>query len=247
MGCFIIDADNNITYHDPPPPADHSSSKAVFLTEAGLLDLCKGWGKKRNTEIWNSFAGVTPFDDLPPLKNGFKHGAGEAAKRIWAAIQRLAPQASGDAPLVQSPAIQAPPPAATIEEGVAGTTATIEEAKENEEDMKHKHAAAAKASANKGAAKTAPTSKKRTQRAVGGKKQASAPRSHAGKSGSKWGEGGKLGKFRELLREGVTREHLAKISPGSDRSTLSMLRKEGVKIDEYVNDKGKASVKSKNA
>src|SRR5208282_4834426 len=51
--------------------------------------LAGSWPATRLVEVWNSFAGVAPFDNLKPVKKFTDRKA--AVARIWEAIQRLAP------------------------------------------------------------------------------------------------------------------------------------------------------------
>lgn len=63
---FTIDTDNNITAF-VELPADASKGEA-FSTEKELAKLAAAWPASRVVEVWNSFAGVAPFDDLKPVK-----------------------------------------------------------------------------------------------------------------------------------------------------------------------------------
>jgi hypothetical protein len=47
------------------------------------------WPAARLVEVWNSFAGVTPFDDPKPVKKFTSRKA--AVARIWSAVARLSP------------------------------------------------------------------------------------------------------------------------------------------------------------
>ena len=68
--------------------ADDASSDAnVFATEKQLGKLVADWPMAKLVELWNSFAGVTPFDDLKPVKKFTDRAA--AVWRIWRAAQRL--------------------------------------------------------------------------------------------------------------------------------------------------------------
>jgi hypothetical protein len=96
MTTFTIDSDNNITAHAGlPASADNLQS---FATSKDLAKLAADWPATRLAEIWNSFAGVTPFDDLKPVKK-FTSRKGAIA-RIWEAVQRLAPDVAKQAPTV---------------------------------------------------------------------------------------------------------------------------------------------------
>jgi hypothetical protein len=87
MATFTIDTDNNIAAHaGTPASADNLES---FATEKELAKLAAGWPAARLVETWNSFAGVTPFDDLKPVKKFTSRKS--AVARIWEAVQRLAP------------------------------------------------------------------------------------------------------------------------------------------------------------
>ena len=85
MATFTIDSENNIAAHAGiPTDAENLQS---FSTEKELAKLAAEWPGTRLVEIWNSFAGVAPFDDLKPVKKFTNRKA--AVARIWAAIQRL--------------------------------------------------------------------------------------------------------------------------------------------------------------
>ena len=93
MATFTIDSENNIAAHaGPPANADNLQS---FLTEKDLAKLAADWPASRLVEVWNSFAGVTPFDDLKPVKKFTSRKA--AVARIWQAIQRLSPDVAQQA------------------------------------------------------------------------------------------------------------------------------------------------------
>jgi Protein of unknown function (DUF3489) len=93
MSTFTIDSDNNITaFPGPPAGADESQS---FSTAKELAKLTAGWPASRLVDTWNSFAGVTPFDGLKPVKKFTSRKA--AVTRIWQAIQRLSPDAAPQA------------------------------------------------------------------------------------------------------------------------------------------------------
>jgi hypothetical protein len=69
-----------------PASADHLQ---LFSTERELAKLAADWPASRLIEVWNSFAGVTPFDDLKPVKKFTSRQT--AVQRIWQAVSRLAP------------------------------------------------------------------------------------------------------------------------------------------------------------
>ena len=88
---FTIDPiEKTITYQDARIP-----SALNFTSQEGLASFAadKGWGKEWLTDLWNSFAGVVPFDDCKQQKC-FKN-RNYAVERIWIAIQRLANPAKG--------------------------------------------------------------------------------------------------------------------------------------------------------
>jgi hypothetical protein len=96
MSTFTIDTDNNIQAHAGlPASADNFQS---FTTAKELAKLATAWPSTRLTEIWNSFAGVAPFDDLKPVKK-FASRKGAIA-RIWGAVQRLSGDVAPQAPRV---------------------------------------------------------------------------------------------------------------------------------------------------
>jgi hypothetical protein len=87
MNTFTIDTHNNITAHAGlPAAADESSS---FTNQRDLAKLTADWPISRLVETWNSFAGVTPFADLKPVKR-FADRKG-AVSRIWKAVERMPP------------------------------------------------------------------------------------------------------------------------------------------------------------
>jgi len=90
MSTFTIDADNNITAHAGLPAS--ADNKQIFTTAKELATLTAEWSVSRLVDIWNSFAGVAPFDDLKPVKKFTDRKAGVA--RIWKAVERLAPPAA---------------------------------------------------------------------------------------------------------------------------------------------------------
>jgi hypothetical protein len=99
MITFTIDnTDNNITAFAAAEqiPEGHEH----FSSEKELARQSAQWPISRFVEIWNSFAGVVPFDELNPVKKFTDRKA--AVARIWKAIQRLdavpAPQAAHVAP-----------------------------------------------------------------------------------------------------------------------------------------------------
>ena len=98
MRLFAIDNDNNITAF--PAAEQIPEGQEHFASEKELAKLAASWPGDRLLQIWNSFAGVAPFDELKPVKKFTDRKS--AVARIWKAIQRLdapaAPQAADVAP-----------------------------------------------------------------------------------------------------------------------------------------------------
>lgn len=87
MTTFTIDSENNITAHAGLPAGAGESQS--FTNQIELAKLTADWPISRLVDTWNSFAGVTPFDDLKPVKKFTNRKA--AVARIWKAVERLAP------------------------------------------------------------------------------------------------------------------------------------------------------------
>jgi hypothetical protein len=85
MPVYTIDTDNNITVHAEPPAG--ADAGEYFTTEKEFAKLTSRWAAARLVEVWNSFAGITPFDDLKPVKKFTDRAS--AIVRIWKAVQRL--------------------------------------------------------------------------------------------------------------------------------------------------------------
>lgn len=85
MRLFAIDTDNNITAL--PAAAQIPEGQEHFATEKELAKLAVTWPGDRLLLIWNSFAGVAPFDELKPIKKFTDRKT--AVARVWKAIQRL--------------------------------------------------------------------------------------------------------------------------------------------------------------
>lgn len=90
MATFTINSDNNITAHTGLPAGTDESQS--FSTAKELAKLTADWPAARLVDTWNSFAGVAPFDELKPVKKFTDRKA--AVARIWAAVQRLSPDAA---------------------------------------------------------------------------------------------------------------------------------------------------------
>jgi len=98
MKTFTIDQENNITAYAATEQVPDGAER--FTSEKELGKLAASWPAERLIEIWNSFAGVTPFDDLKPVKKFTDRKT--AVARVWKAIQRVeatpAPQGATGAP-----------------------------------------------------------------------------------------------------------------------------------------------------
>jgi hypothetical protein len=88
---FTIDNDNDIRVHETEARAEEDTTAAagtiVVRTEKELAKAAAEWPTSRLVELWNSFAGVTPFTDCKPVKK-FEN-RDKAVARIWTTIQRL--------------------------------------------------------------------------------------------------------------------------------------------------------------
>lgn len=90
MQTYAISTDNNITAfatHEDALNHGVGSTEGVFASAKELAKLAAGWPISRLVEIWNSFAGEVPFDDLKPVKKFTDRKT--AVSRIWDALQRL--------------------------------------------------------------------------------------------------------------------------------------------------------------
>ena len=112
MRLFAIDTDNNITAF--PAAAQIPEGQEHFGTEKELAKLASNWPSDRLLQIWNSFAGVAPFDELRPIKKFTDRKT--AVARVWKAIQRL------DAPAAPPAADVAPKPKRSRKAATAGDT-----------------------------------------------------------------------------------------------------------------------------
>lgn len=87
MARFMIDEDKNIVClasgAASPEEAAVFASRRELATAADKL----AWSREQLEELWNTFAGVAPFDDLKPVKK-FRNRP-YAIERIWEVIQRL--------------------------------------------------------------------------------------------------------------------------------------------------------------
>src|SRR5262249_41118279 len=93
MAMFTIDSENNIVAH--VGTAAGGDNQRAFATEKDLAKLACEWPAGRVMEVWNSFAGVAPFDDLKPVKKFTNRQI--AVRRIWQAVARLSPDVAPQA------------------------------------------------------------------------------------------------------------------------------------------------------
>jgi hypothetical protein len=92
MSTFAIDTDNNITaFAEYEDALNHriGSTEGTFATQKELSKLSADWPITRFVDVWNTFAGVVPFDALKPVKKFTDRKT--AASRIWKAVQALTP------------------------------------------------------------------------------------------------------------------------------------------------------------
>jgi len=85
---FYIDLESkNIVYADASDP--ERSGYPHFASEKALLAIAdtEGWSKEQVTAIWNTFAGVPPFQQLKRQMMFKNRPYGISA--IWKAVQRL--------------------------------------------------------------------------------------------------------------------------------------------------------------
>ena len=87
---YSIDSENNIV-----AGAVAGENAQPFSSQKDLAKLAAEWPMSRLVDIWNSFAGVAPFDDLKPVKKFTTREI--AVNRIWAAIARLDQATAPDA------------------------------------------------------------------------------------------------------------------------------------------------------
>jgi hypothetical protein len=91
MTTFTIDRDYNIAAYGPGEEIPTAEGVDRFTNAKQLEQLAHDldWTGDQLVEIWNSFAGAPPFEDLKPVKKFTDRLT--AIARIWRAIQRLAP------------------------------------------------------------------------------------------------------------------------------------------------------------
>ena len=98
MSTFTIDSANNIAVFASQDEATAAqiNNAEQFGSARELNKLVGSWPANRLVDVWNSFAGVAPFDNLKPVKK-FKDRR-TAVTRIWEAIQRMLPNVAQQAP-----------------------------------------------------------------------------------------------------------------------------------------------------
>jgi hypothetical protein len=104
MRLFAIDNDNNITAF--PAAEQIPEGQEHFATEKELAKLAANWPADRLVQVWNGFAGVTPFDELKPVKKFTDRKS--AVARVWKAIQRLDAPVAPETAAVTETATTAP-------------------------------------------------------------------------------------------------------------------------------------------
>jgi hypothetical protein len=117
---FTIDSENNVTAHAGLPP---TGANEPFANLKDLTRLTAKWPISRLVDVWNSFAGVAPFNDLKPMKKFTNRDV--ALARIWEAIERLAPivaQPAADVAPVKGKAKKNPPKAQRRDTARPGAT-----------------------------------------------------------------------------------------------------------------------------
>ena len=92
MITFTIATDNNITaFAEYEDALNHriGGTEGTFASEKELATLTSGWQISRFADVWNTFAGVVPFDSLKPIKKFTDRKT--AVTRIWKAVKALTP------------------------------------------------------------------------------------------------------------------------------------------------------------
>ena len=105
---FTIDNDNNIAAFAAGEPVEAGDGVQQFTSPTSLdkIILASDKPSDRLVEIWNSFAGVAPFDELKPVKKFTDRKTGVG--RVWKAIQRLEPAPKKDEPKAEKKAPNEP-------------------------------------------------------------------------------------------------------------------------------------------
>ena len=116
MTIFTIDAENNIRAFPSAESTLVAGPEAQsFTSHKEFAKLGSDWPLTRLVETWNRFAGVVPWDDLKPVKKFTSRDT--AVRRIWQAVQKIAPQA--EPAMIAAPAAEEMPrSAAAADSGV---------------------------------------------------------------------------------------------------------------------------------
>ncbi len=94
MKTFNVDSANSIKAYASSQKARQCRDGTRFATEKDFASVSKDWPMLRLVEIWNKLPGVTPVRKFT--------NRSIALRRIWAAIQALAPGAGSKMELVMS-------------------------------------------------------------------------------------------------------------------------------------------------
>jgi hypothetical protein len=111
MKIFVIDSANSVTVHATSEKARQCRDGTRFATEKDFASASRDWPMLRLVEIWNKLPGVKPVGKFT--------NRSAALRRIWAAIQALAPGAKTKIELVIGMINR--PSGATLAEIIAAT------------------------------------------------------------------------------------------------------------------------------
>ena len=114
---FTIDSDNCLSAEtDQLPPSAAREGDVYFATQEELANLTEALPVSRLVEVWNSFAGAPPFEDLKEVRRFTDRKT--AVSRIWHAAERLGAQVEKDEAVIASK----PAPAAKPKKAKAAPT-----------------------------------------------------------------------------------------------------------------------------
>jgi hypothetical protein len=111
MKTFIIDSANSVKAYSSNEKARKCRDGTRFATEKDFASVSRDWSMLRLVEIWNKLPGVKPVSKFTNRST--------ALRRIWAAIQALAPGSGTKTELVIGMINR--PSGATLAEIVAAT------------------------------------------------------------------------------------------------------------------------------
>ena len=111
MKTFVIDSANSTKAYTSSEKVRQSGGEAGFATEKDFASVSSGWPMLRLVAIWNKLPGVKPVRKFRDRST--------ALRRIWAAIQVLAPAPGTKAELIIGLLRQ--PSGATLQEIMAAT------------------------------------------------------------------------------------------------------------------------------